>query len=107
TAVIQTNRKDDVLYVPTSAIQSVGGASYVRVMQNGNITQVPVSTGIASDSDTEITSGLTSGQTIITAEITTAGKAQQTTSPFGGSGFGAGGARGFGGGGAARVRIGG
>lgn len=104
TAVIQTNRKDDVLYVPTSAIQTIGGSSYVRVMQNGNVSQVPVTTGIASDSDTEITSGLTTGQTIVTSEITTGGKAQQTGSPFGGSGFG--GARGFGGG-VVRVRAGG
>ncbi len=96
-AIIQTNKKDDVLTVPSSAIQSVSGQSTVRVMQNGKITSVPVETGLVGDTDTEITSGLTEGQTIVTSVTTRTGATGSTgASPFSSLG----GNRGFGGGGA-------
>lgn len=92
TVTIETTRKDNVLSVPTSAIQTIGGQPEVRVMQNGKITFVPITTGIASTTDTEITSGLSEGQTIITNILQTT--ESSTTSPFNrgfGPGFGGGG----------------
>lgn len=113
TANIITDIKDNVLTVPTTAIQTTNGQSTVRVLNNGQITTVPVTTGIASDTDTEVTSGLSEGQTVVVGFVST-GTTATGTSPFsgglrfgGGGGGGAvfingGGARGGGGGGAGR-----
>lgn len=90
TGSIETARKDNVLSVPTSAIQTIGGQPEVRVMQNGKIAFVPVTTGIASNTDTEITSGVTEGQTVVTSVLSTT-RSTSTTSPFNrafGPGFG-------------------
>ena len=107
TANIITKVDDNVLMVPTAAIQTGANGSSVRVLQNGKVTVIPVTTGDASDADTEITSGLSQGQTVVTGVIstTTAGASGATSSPFSGLG----GARGgFGGaGGAVFFRAGG
>lgn len=110
TAVIQIARADDVLGVPTQAVQTASdGTSYVRVLKNGKISQVTVTTGLSSDIDTEITSGLNAGDTVVTGETTPASASINSTgtSPFSslGGGFGGGNARfigGAGGGGGAR-----
>jgi multidrug efflux pump subunit AcrA (membrane-fusion protein) len=95
---IQTARKDNVLMVPTGAVQTTNGQATVRVLTNGKISSVPVETGLSSDTDIEITSGLSEGETVVTNIITsTTQSTGQTTSPFSGLG---GGGRGFGGGGA-------
>ncbi len=95
TVNIQTARKDDVLTVPSAAIQNTGTSPTVRVLQNGQIQQVPVTIGISSDTDTEITSGLSEGQSVVTGISTTA-SGTSASSPFSATrGFG-----GFGGGGA-------
>jgi len=95
TAVIQTERHDDVLLVPTTAVQTANGDKTVRVLKNGNVTQATVETGIQSDTQTEIISGLSLGDTIVTGTSTTTGARTGTTgtSPFSGIG-GFGGARG-------------
>jgi macrolide-specific efflux system membrane fusion protein len=104
--IIQTQRVDDALSVPTTAVQTTNGQSYVRVQsKNGQINQVVVTTGISSDTDTEITSGLNEGDNVVTSNLTTTtSTGSSTTSPFsavGGRGlFGGGG----GGGGGAAVR---
>lgn len=104
TVTIETARKDDVLTVPSSAIQNIGGQTMARVLQNGKMAMVAITTGIASDTDTEITSGLSEGDTVVTNIIqpTTSGA---TSSPFGSTnrGFGGGG---FGGGGRTIIRTG-
>ncbi len=85
TANIITQTKNDVLTVPTTAIQNVSGQSYVRILKNGQVTQVPVQTGLSSDSQTEITSGLNVGDTVVTG--TTSSQSTRTgSSPFGGGG---------------------
>ena len=104
TVTIQTARKDNVLSVPSGAVQTVGGSSTVRVLQNGQITNVPVTTGISSDTDTEIISGLTEGQTVVTGVVQTT-TTTSGSSPFGGTNRGFGG--GFGGGGTVLFRTGG
>jgi membrane fusion protein, macrolide-specific efflux system len=92
---IQTARKDNVIMVPTAAVQTSNGQSTVRVLESGKISSVPVETGLSSDSDIEITSGLSEGDTVVTSIIaSTTQSTGQTTSPFSGLG-----GRGFGGGG--------
>jgi RND family efflux transporter MFP subunit len=106
TVIIQTSRHDNVLSVPTSAVQTSQGQSTVRVLKNGQVTSVPVTTGISSDADTEITSGLTEGDTVVTGVVSTSqGSSSTGASPFGGGGFR--GVGGFGGGGGGGARGGG
>lgn len=108
---IETNRKDDALEVPATAVQTTNGTATVRVLKNGQINQVQVETGISSDTDTEIVSGLSEGDTVVTSVATTTqtGGQSSTSSPFSGlggnRGFGGGGRSG--GGGGIRIRTGG
>jgi multidrug efflux pump subunit AcrA (membrane-fusion protein) len=102
TASIITDTKDNVLLVPTSAVQTqTGTGSYVRVLQNGQPVQISVTTGASSDTQIEIVAGVTEGTPVVTAVTggSTTRTTTTTTSPFGISGFG--GART---GGAVRVR---
>lgn len=104
TVTIQTARKDNVLTVPSAAIQTTGGTPTVRVLQNGQIESVAVTTGISSDTDTEIDSGLTEGQTVVTG-ITQATTTTSGSSPFGSTNRGFGGGFGGGAGGGAVFRT--
>jgi len=100
-ASIITDTKDGVLLVPVAAVQQQSdGTNYVRVLKSGKPVQVTVGVGLSSDTQTEITSGLSEGETVITNIIsstlrTPSGSNQ--SSPF--SGFGGGGRAVFGGGG--------
>jgi len=100
--IIQTDRKDNVLTVPSSAIQTTNGDSSIRIMKKeGQVISILVEVGISSDTDSEIISGLSEGDIVVTSVVTTTRTGTgQTTSPFsavGGRGFG-GGATGRGGG---------
>lgn len=83
-ANIITMTKDNALLVPTSAVTTKNGQATVRVIQNGKPVAVNVTTGLTSDTETEITSGLSDGETIVTSApiATTTGSAGQTTSIF-------------------------
>ncbi len=85
--------KNNVLLVPSSAIQTQNGASIVSVMKNGQPQQVEVQTGSSSDTQTEITSGLSEGDTIVTSAVNGAAQ-NNTSSPFSTFGGGKGGAGG-------------
>ncbi len=65
TANIITAIKNNALLVPSAAIQTSNGQSTVGVLRNGNIMQVPVITGLVSDTQTEILSGLSEGETVV------------------------------------------
>ncbi|MFZ2206514.1 MAG: efflux RND transporter periplasmic adaptor subunit [Microgenomates group bacterium] len=81
-ANIITARKNDVLMVPTSSVQqNTDGSYYVQVMKDNKVTQIVVETGLSSDTQTEIISGLSEGDTIVTATIK-ATTTTSTTSPF-------------------------
>lgn len=88
TADIITDLKTDVVNIPTTAIQaSADGTSYVQVMKNGKPTRVTVTTGMSNDSNTEITSGLSEGDEVVTSTITAAASktsSTSATSPFSG-----------------------
>ena len=62
---IIVQKKDDVLIVPTSAIRTVGKRRFVEYMDNGVKRSRSVETGISTDQDTEIVSGLQEGETIL------------------------------------------
>jgi membrane fusion protein, macrolide-specific efflux system len=85
TANIITKVDDNVLLVPSAAVQTVGTTSTVRVLKNGQVSSVSVGVGDTSDSQTVITSGLAEGDTVVTSVIST-GTTSTTTSasPFSG-----------------------
>lgn len=94
-----TTIKDNVLLVPSGAVQTQNGVSVVSVMKNGQPQQVEVVPGLSSDTQTEITSGLSDGDTVVTGTTTTGTTQSNQSSPFSSLGRG-----GFGGGGALRGR---
>jgi hypothetical protein len=93
--------RSNVLVVPTSAVSGTSAASFVRVMQNGVPVYREVTTGLATSSLTQITSGLVSGEVVVTGTYTNS--ASSVTSSSGGFG----GLGGFGGGGFFRRSSGG
>jgi len=88
TANIILETKNDVLIIPSSAIQVQNSQSYVKTLVNGQEKQVLVETGISSDAQTEIISGLQEGDEVITATINQNSTATSGGSIFGGSIFG-------------------
>ncbi|MHB8176027.1 MAG: efflux RND transporter periplasmic adaptor subunit [Thermoleophilia bacterium] len=99
TADITTAVHQDVITVPNSALKSQGSSHYVQVMKNGSPVQQPVNIGIANDADTEITSGLNAGDTIVVQTINPSASSSSGSSS-GGGGFNLGGGALRGGGGA-------
>ena len=93
-ASILIDSKQDVLVIPSSAIQTSDGISTVKVVKDNQTSQVTVETGLSDDTNTEIISGLSVGDTVITSTVTnnTSTKTNSSTnqSVFGGSGFGGG-----------------
>lgn len=106
TANIITDIKNNVLLVPNAAVLTSGGVSTVRVLKNGQVSSIEVTIGESSDTQTEITSGLSEGDTVVTSAAVTGTSTTSSggTSPFSRSIFGGGG---FGGGTAVRVGAGG
>lgn len=98
-ANIITNVKDDVLLVPTGAITTQNGQSSVRILVKNAVTTKQVETGLASSTQTEILSGVSEGDMVITNTQTTTSSTSTTRSGATNSVFGGG----LGGGGAIRV----
>jgi macrolide-specific efflux system membrane fusion protein len=100
TVVVVVNQVVGVLSVPTSAVHTNGTASFVNVLQAGKLTPVTVTVGSADSLRTQITSGLSAGQTVVIATVTstipTTGAAGAGTTRRGAAG-------GFGGGGGAGI----
>jgi multidrug efflux pump subunit AcrA (membrane-fusion protein) len=71
----------DVLTVPSTAIKTdTSGSSYVQILgSDGKPQDVTVVTGDSNDTDTVITSGLTSGQEVITQTVTSSTKTATST----------------------------
>ena len=61
---------DNVLELPTSAITTTGRLSTVTLLKNGKQTTQTVTTGLAGDTDTQITSGLSAGDVVVEPSVT-------------------------------------
>lgn len=79
TADIMVNTATDVLFVPSTSLITQNGNTYAKLLVNGKELDVEVGTGISSDTDTVITSGLSEGQTVITATLTTSSSSSKST----------------------------
>lgn len=102
-AQIITKVKNDVLLIPSSAVQTQGGQSFVEVINNNQPQEVAVQTGDSNDTQTEIVSGLSQGEQVVTNNFPAGQTGSGGTSVF----DAAGGRGGFGGGGNFRVIRGG
>ena len=89
--------KDNVLLVPSSAVQNQAGQNVIRVIREGKEETVSVEVGISSDTQTEIISGVSEGDEVVTGTISTGstGTAKGTSVFGGGLRFEGGGAGGF------------
>lgn len=90
---IITDVKNDVLLVPSSAVKTQNDSSYVQILVNGQPQDISIETGLSSDTQTEIISGLDAGQEVITTTIapnsqTTTGQSQSPFSGLGNRSFG-------------------
>ena len=85
-AAIITQRKDNALLIPNSAIRTEGGQTVVDVVRNGQTETVLVELGDTNDIQTDIVGGLAPGDEVVTSRP----QANGETSSFGG-GFGRGG----------------
>ena len=79
--------------VPTSAVEGIGAASFVTVLQAGKPERVRVTVGATGPVLTQVTSGLTVGEQVVLADLST--PLPTNTNPFaarslttGGGGFG-------------------
>lgn len=70
----------NVLVIPSSAVKTVGGKSFVEIMNSdGKIEKKTVEVGITDDTSIEIKSGLTLGEKVVTGTSTTTTKKTTTT----------------------------
>jgi len=86
---------NDAITVPTSAVQGIGAATFVTVLRAGKPVIVRVVVGATSPVVTQISSGLTVGEQVVLADMST--PLPTNTNPFatrglttGGGGFGGG-----------------
>lgn len=64
--VIWTDKKENVLFVPTRAVKSQDGEKYVEVLEAGLVKEKTVTTGLRGDDGIEIISGLKQGEEVVT-----------------------------------------
>ena len=95
TVTVVVKQVDNAILIPNRAILNLNGKHMVSVLQNGQVSQVEIQVGAASDTVSEVLSGLNEGDTIIFTSAS-------GTPAAGGFRVGAGGG---GGGGAGPVRV--
>ena len=72
TANIITDIRQDVVIIPNTAIKQRDDTNYVEVVISGTSQQRMIQLGLTDDTNTEVISGLTEGETIITQTVTAA-----------------------------------
>ena len=86
-ATIQIDESDDAVLIPLSALQESGGKSFVYTEKNEDGTlsgKVEVETGLSNDSQVEITSGLSEGDTVYYQVVEKSSDDQNMNMDFGG-----------------------
>ncbi|HRZ95487.1 MAG TPA: efflux RND transporter periplasmic adaptor subunit [Candidatus Moranbacteria bacterium] len=80
-ASINTQTKQDVIVVPSGAVKIQNGENYVEVLNSGQTpVEIKVKTGVSNDTETEITSGLKTGDKIVTQTIGSSSTASTSSS---------------------------
>ena len=68
---IHTDKAEGVIVVPYEFIGTDSEGDYVFVIENGLLVRRPVTIGLSTSTDAEITEGLTEGETIVTTDPST------------------------------------
>jgi multidrug efflux pump subunit AcrA (membrane-fusion protein) len=71
--VIIVKQLNDVLTVPTAAIRTVDGKTVVRQVKGGTEVDTPVTVGAVYGPSTQITKGLSAGDSVIVADVRLSG----------------------------------
>jgi RND family efflux transporter MFP subunit len=90
TANIILDAKNGVLLVPTAAVSNLNGQQTVRILKNRQVTTVNVETGLTSDSQVEITSGVSEGDAVVTGTSSSTTTTSSSGSSVFSGGFGGG-----------------
>ncbi len=90
-------QRDNVLLVPTSAVYGTSSVPLVRVMIDGKPTYRQVETGMSTSASTQIASGLTEGEVVVTGQYSDGTSSGSGSSGLGFPGLGGGAVRGSGG----------
>jgi RND family efflux transporter MFP subunit len=91
-AITTASSTPDALYIPSVAITTANGVSTVKVVAaDGTTSEVTVTLGVVGDAGTEITSGLSAGETIVLGTVspsttTSGGTGTTGIGEFGGTG---------------------
>ncbi|BCJ60700.1 hypothetical protein Jiend_41220 [Micromonospora endophytica] len=83
---VEVGRAEDVTYVNSAALTSVGNRHTVTVLENGQQVTRAVEVGLTGDQAVEITSGLTVGEQVVINTSTTGGSGSQSGGGFPGGG---------------------
>lgn len=87
---ITVEEKSNTLYVPVAAVRIMQGRATVQVLENNQVVQKEIKTGVRTNDRYEVVSGLNEGEQVITAIVR-----PQSGLPMGGGGpFGGGGGQG-------------
>ena len=62
----RTDTSENAVVVPTEAIMTSAGVQYVYIVEGDTAKYVEVTTGLAGNGVTEVTSGLSAGQQLVT-----------------------------------------
>jgi RND family efflux transporter MFP subunit len=81
-ASIITKVKDNIILVPSAAVQTSNNQSTVRIFKNGKVTTATVEIGDSNDTQTEIISGVNDGDTVVTGSTQAATATSSSTSIF-------------------------
>jgi multidrug efflux pump subunit AcrA (membrane-fusion protein) len=65
--VIETDKQTDTIVIPTEAILTDSTGSYVYITDGSTATRVDIETGLVGSGVTQITSGLSGGETLVTS----------------------------------------
>ncbi|HOW60664.1 MAG TPA: efflux RND transporter periplasmic adaptor subunit [Candidatus Moranbacteria bacterium] len=85
-AAIITNVKQDVLLVPNSSVKTQNGSFYVQVLLGETPERKTVEIGLSNDVQTEIISGMSEGENIITQTVSSDSVNSSSSSPSSRSG---------------------
>jgi RND family efflux transporter MFP subunit len=85
-ASIITDVKQNILIVPSGAVKTQGGSSYVQVLVNGSPQNKTVEVGSSNNTETEIVSGISAGDNVITQTIASGASTSPSSSTSSSSG---------------------
>lgn len=66
---IQIAHKENVLTIPIATLVSRNGSNYVKILDNNQVIEKNVTTGLSDGINIEITSGLTEGERVIQSQM--------------------------------------